>query len=119
VIFLSYNWRDQAVAHDVDVQLRLAGFEVWIDHRNLRPDADILGQLDKAIRRCEIFVTMEANSQVQSPWMRTELSIARAYGKTILRFIDNPQAFAGRIISARVTIDTRATPSPSCRLSLA
>ncbi len=97
MIFLSYTWRDQAIAHEIDVQLRRAGVEVWIDHRNLQPDAGILGQLDQAIRRCGIFVTVKADSQVGSPWMRTELSIARAYGKTILRLIANPRSLAGQM----------------------
>lgn len=109
MIFLSYTWRDQAIAHDIDVQLRLAGFEVWIDHRNLRPDADILGQLDQAIRRCGIFVTVKTDSQVGSPWMRTELSIARAYGKTVLRLIANSRSFAGRIGAVSEAIEAIET----------
>lgn len=115
MIFLSYTWRDQAIAHEVDVLLRLAGFDVWIDHRNLQPDADILGQLDQAIRRCEIFVTVKPGSQVGSPWMRTELSIARAYGKVILPFMANPPAFASRIIAvSRAIAAIEAQHGRSC-----
>ena len=97
MIFLSYTWRDQAIAHELDIQLRLAGFEVWIDHRNLRPDADILGQLAQAIQNCGIFIIVKADSHVGSPWMRTELSIARSYRRTILQFIADPQVFASPI----------------------
>jgi TIR domain len=86
VIFLSYNWRDQAIAHEVDTLLRQADFNVWIDYHDLRADADILKQLDQAIQRCSVFVTVQPDSRHGSRWMRTELSIARAYGKTILPF---------------------------------
>jgi TIR domain len=100
MIFLSYTWRNQAIAHEVDVQLRLAGFAVWIDHRNLRPDADILAQLGEAIRHCELFVTVKPDNHVGSLWMRTELSIARAYGKRIVPFMANPSAFAAQMTAA-------------------
>jgi hypothetical protein len=93
VIFLSYTWRDHGAARAVDWQLRLAGFDVWIDHRNLRLDADILAQVDRAIQCCELFVTMHPGRQ-SSPWMRAEETIARAYGKTIVPFLADPQAFA-------------------------
>jgi TIR domain len=86
VIFLSYNWRDQAIAHEVDILLRQVDFNVWIDYRDLRPDADILKQLDQAIQRCSVFLTVQPGSRNGSRWMRTELSIALAYGKTILPF---------------------------------
>ena len=97
MIFLSYTWRNQKIAHELDTQLRLAGFEVWIDHRNLQPDSDILGQLDRAIKGCEIFVTANPDRNVGSSWMRTELSIARAYGKAVVPFLSDPKAFATRI----------------------
>lgn len=96
MIFLSYSWRDHGAAHAVDSQLRLAGFDVWIDHRNLRLDADILAQVDRAIQCCEIFVTVHPGRQ-RSPWMRAEETIARAYGKKIVPFLTDPHAFACRM----------------------
>ena len=97
MIFLSYNWRDQAIAHEVDVLLRKADFDVWIDYRNLQPDEDILTQLDQAIRRCCVFVTVKPGSQNGSRWMRTELSIALAYGKAILRLRGDALHLAGQV----------------------
>lgn len=104
MIFLSYTWRDQLVAHAVDRQLRLAGFEVWIDHRNLRLDTDILEQVDRAIQRCELFVAVKPGRQAGSPWMRTEETIARAYGKAIVSFPAASQAFASPVAAASWTV---------------
>jgi hypothetical protein len=97
VIFLSYNWRDQAIAHEVDILLRQSDFDVWIDVRDLQPDADILTQLDQAIQRCSVFITVQPGGRNGSRWMRTELSIARAYGKTILPIRADALHLAGQV----------------------
>jgi hypothetical protein len=123
VIFLSYNWRDQAIAHEVDVLLRQADFDVWIDYRNLQPDEDILTQLDQAIRRCRVFVTVKSGSQDGSRWMRTELSIALTYGKAILPLRADALHLAGQvgtvsraitaIMAQRSLLDSENRPFPN------
>ena len=123
MIFLSYNWRDQAIAHEVDVLLRQADFDVWIDYRNLQPDEDILTQLDRAIRRCSVFVTVKPGSQNGSRWMRTELSIALAYGKAILPLRADALHLAGQaeavsraitaILAQRSLLDSERLPVTS------
>jgi hypothetical protein len=123
LIFLSYNWRDQAIAHEVDVLLRQADFDVWIDIRNLQPDVDILRQLDQAIQRCSVFVTVKPGSQNGSRWMRTELSIARAYGKATLSIRADSLHLAGQvraisraimaIVAQRSLLDSENRPFPN------
>jgi hypothetical protein len=97
LIFLSYTWRHRPAALELDAWLRLAGFKVWIDHRNLRLEEDILFQLDHAIRDCDLFVPMTPRRHAGTPWMRTELGIARAYRKAILPYVAEPGAFASRL----------------------
>jgi TIR domain len=100
MIFLSYNWRDQAIAHEVDVLLRRSDFDVWIDYRNLQSDEDIITQLDQAIQRCSVFVMVKSGRQNGSRWMRTELSIALAYGKAVLPLRADALRLAGQVGAA-------------------
>jgi hypothetical protein len=97
VIFLSYAWRERVEALELDAALRDAGFEVWMDHRYLRAEEDILFQLDKAIHDCTLFVMMPPRQRSQTRWMRTELEMARAYAKPILRCAIPPRGFATRL----------------------
>jgi hypothetical protein len=94
VIFLSYSWRDQALAHEVDRRLRAAGHPVWIDCRDLRPGGDILEQLTDAISRCNILVSIPPAAQRETPWTRVEQMIARERGKVIVPIGHDPGSFA-------------------------
>ena len=85
MIFLSYSWRDKAVAHKIEARLREVGFPVWIDYRELHPDHDILRQLDAAIFRCRVFAFIEGRDSRRSVWMKKELLIAQTYNKNVLR----------------------------------
>ena len=85
MIFLSYSWKDQGVAHQIEADLREIGFSVWIDYRELRPDYDILSQLDAAIFRCSVFAFVEGRNRGRSVWMKRELLIAQAYNKVVVR----------------------------------
>jgi hypothetical protein len=97
MIFLSYTWREQSIAREVDARLRLEGLAVWIDFRDLRSDENILDQLDSAILRSNLFVVVRPSGHAGSRWMRTELSIARAYRKAILPFRSEMSAFVGQV----------------------
>ena len=116
MIFLSDRWQDHAVAREVDRQLGLAGFEVWVDRRNLRADLDILDQLHVAIRHCTGLVTVWPEKRNESPWTRLELSIARAYGKPVVPFIGQPLAvvhWIRTIASVRPTVELGCSMSDS------
>jgi hypothetical protein len=90
MIFLSYSWKDHSLAHDIDAQLRAIGMPTWIDYRDLRPDSEILRQLDAAIHHCDLFLAIGKKRTSKSAWMQTELALARAYAKPVIRFSHEP-----------------------------
>jgi hypothetical protein len=114
MIFLSYSWKDQPVAHGIEARLREAGLEVWIDYRDLRPDRDILWQLDTAIFHCSMFVSIERPDNQQSAWMRKELLIARAYKKNIMHITSELLLLVGfnRQIGSSASIITKSARKP-------
>jgi hypothetical protein len=83
MIFLSYSWKDQAVAHEIDVMLRSRCCDVWIDFRELDPESDITQQLDAAIRDCSLFLAVRPVHRESSPWMAAESLMARRHHKPI------------------------------------
>lgn len=87
MIFLSYCWKDQKIAHSIDDLLRRQSLDVWIDFRCLDTARNITEQLDIAIRNCWLFLSIHPENRERSPWMTAELSMASTYAKPVLHLI--------------------------------
>jgi hypothetical protein len=95
MIFVSYSWKDHAVARELEAQLRERELEVWIDYRDLQVDEDILPQLDTAIRRCGVFVSVGPRNRTRSAWMKAELALAFVYAKAVVHFTTDSRTREG------------------------
>lgn len=107
MIFLSYSWKDQPAAHEIDTILRSHGCDVWIDFRELDPEADITQQLDSAIRDCSLFLAIRPSHRKSSPWMEAESLMARRHRKPTLQ-IQVRQNELSAIEQARTLLDAVA-----------
>ena len=74
--------------------LRAAGFEVWIDVDNLKPDEDWDDQISEALKRCTVVLLVMTPDSVLSPNCKTEWSRGLRYKKSVvpllLEFVEEP-----------------------------
>lgn len=96
-VFISYNWKDQALAVRVAQVLRDEGFQVWNDSEIL-PGENPGEAVARALCDSDAMVVLLTPNSVQSPQLRNELGYAlgeeRYRGRVIPVYAVPPELLA-------------------------
>lgn len=88
-VFISHQWRDKRVADQLRDRLdAIDGFEVWIDHRNLRPGDAIQDEIDEVLAEMDVMLVLWSEHSARSAGVAAEIATAERLGlRTIPCFI--------------------------------
>jgi len=75
-IFISHSSANVAVAQEVEAALHGAGFEVWLDHSDIRVGVLLGKELQNAIASSRVVVLLWSEAAKASSWVTTELLTA-------------------------------------------
>lgn len=77
-IFLAYSFIDRDRAELIYQALRAAGYELWMDAKNLLPGQMLHLELEKAIRQSKVILLLiSSKSKFDSGWALKEIGIAQ------------------------------------------
>ncbi|MBL8165319.1 MAG: SUMF1/EgtB/PvdO family nonheme iron enzyme [Anaerolineae bacterium] len=82
-IFISYSKKNAGYAYRLADELRVQGFEVWIDMRRLATGEDWWRSIVLALRSCGAFVVVMTPESDSSDWVQREVTLALKYSKPI------------------------------------
>lgn len=77
-VFISYNVEDAAIGRRLGAQLKLVGADVWFDEWEIRAGDSLIGAIDEALPKFDIFVLLWSEHAARSDWVRSELEAALA-----------------------------------------
>lgn len=77
-VFLSYAAADRRMADRLASDLAKKGLSVWTDREQLRPGANIVESITKAIQGTSNFIVLVSSKTANSPWLSSELAVALA-----------------------------------------
>jgi hypothetical protein len=98
-IFISYARKDRKTVDWIVRQLAAAGFQIWIDRRDIPGGAAWAAELEKAIIEAEALVLMLSPNSIASTWVLKELQIANQNNVRITPLVLRPIEPAGPIAS--------------------
>ena len=76
-IFLSYAYEDRDIVIDISQQLSRAGYETWIDAKDLLPGQDWEIEIRKALRNSEfVLIFLSNNSTTKEGYLQKEIKSA-------------------------------------------
>ena len=75
-VFISYSWKDKAIAQKITDDLRARGIRVWIDTSELLPGDSLIQKISKGISDSEFIVMILSRNSQKSQWAQRELEIA-------------------------------------------
>ena len=100
-IFISYARKDRKIADWIVRQLTAAGFQIWIDRRDIPGGVAWATELVNAIIEAEAVLLMISPNSIASTWVLKELEIANQNQVRIipllLRPIETPNPIAHEI----------------------
>jgi hypothetical protein len=77
--FISYRHYDQEIVDKIDFWLtEIAGFDIWLDRRNLPPSSKITSYLPMAIENSRAIILILSKQAVSSGWIKEEYDYAIA-----------------------------------------
>ncbi len=82
-VFLSHNFQDDPLAHDVGQNLREAGLEVWSADA-IRIGDSLPAAISTAVGEADAFVLLIGAQSSESPWISLEAGAALASGKPVI-----------------------------------
>lgn len=82
--FISYSRKDRKIAFPVFDELRASGIKIWIDERAIRGGAAWRAEIDKAIRKADVFILFLSQYSVDSNEVIRELKLAIKLDKDVL-----------------------------------
>lgn len=74
-VFISYSWRDEAIALRLYRDLRRLSISIWLDRIDGNPTGDFKQEFLRLIEECNFFIVIDsANYRHKSHWCETELA---------------------------------------------
>jgi hypothetical protein len=77
-VFISHRGEDINLAERLAVQLRQAGFEVWLDKWDISVGDSIIGKINAGLENARYLILCYSEAGVLSPWMSHEWMAALA-----------------------------------------
>lgn len=74
-VFISYSWKDKAVADRVRDSIP-DQFEVWIDSEQIAPGASISKAIQEGLSGSDYYVLLISEGSNSSPWVQREIATA-------------------------------------------
>jgi hypothetical protein len=71
-VFISHRGEDIALAERLAIQLRRAGFEVWLDEWIINVGDSIIEKINEGLENARFLVLCYSEVGVSSPWMSRE-----------------------------------------------
>jgi hypothetical protein len=71
-VFISHRGEDIDLAERLAIQLRQAGFEVWLDKWNIGIGDSIIGKINAGLETPRYLILCYSEAGVTSPWMSRE-----------------------------------------------
>jgi hypothetical protein len=84
LLFISYSRRDASVIDRLELSLRQAGYNVWVDRSNLRAGQAWSAQVGQAIDQCAALVVALSPAALRSAAVRNEYQHALKAGKPVV-----------------------------------
>lgn len=75
-VFISYAHEDRAIVERLAQDLRIYGFEVWIDFWSMRAGDSLLTKIGEGITEAAFFLVALSRTSVESDWVKRELEVA-------------------------------------------
>lgn len=75
-VFISYSHEDRAVVDRLAQDLRIYGFDVWIDFWSMRAGDSLLKKIGEGITEAAFFLVALSKASVASDWVNKELEVA-------------------------------------------
>ena len=79
--FVSYVSADRPWAEWISWQLEQAGYATWLMTRDLRPGANLVREMDEAVRAAHRVIAVLSPAYLESPWAAAEWTAALALAK--------------------------------------
>lgn len=77
-VFISHRGEDIALAERLAMEVKEAGFEVWLDKWDIRVGDSIIGKINEGLENARYLVLCYSESRELSPWMNREWMAALA-----------------------------------------
>ncbi|HEY1388206.1 MAG TPA: toll/interleukin-1 receptor domain-containing protein [Ktedonobacterales bacterium] len=84
LLFISYSRRDASIVDRLELSLRQAGYNVWVDRSNLHVGQAWSAQVGQAIDQCAALVVALSPAALRSVAVRNEYQHALKAGKPVL-----------------------------------
>jgi FMN phosphatase YigB (HAD superfamily) len=84
MIFISYSRYNEEFAKTFAIELRSAGFSIWLDQQDIRLGERWEEAVEEALRSCEILLLILTPASVSSENVKDEIGYAIDHGKRIL-----------------------------------
>ncbi len=91
-VFISYAWKNQAVAKRLQSDLQRDGVEVFVDYQQMLPGQSLPKRISDALKWCNTLVLLWSAGSEQSYWVTLEWENAIALRKQIIPcLLDNTE----------------------------
>ncbi|HEU4785041.1 MAG TPA: toll/interleukin-1 receptor domain-containing protein [Ktedonobacterales bacterium] len=84
LLFISYSRKDASVIDRLELSLRQAGYNIWVDRSNLHAGQSWSAQVGQAIDQCAALVVALSPAALRSAAVRNEYQHALKAGKPVL-----------------------------------
>lgn len=88
-VFISYSHADADFVHLLEEGLRLCGYKVWRDIRNIRAGSTLSKEVAPAIDDSAVFISCITPNYEKSTWLDNELSRAISKGIPVVPLVFN------------------------------
>lgn len=85
--FISYSSVDRIIVEGLAEKLRNRRYEVWIDFEGIEGGAQWEEEIKKALEQSAVCIVAVTPDSVCSDWVKREIQMAKAAGKTIIPLI--------------------------------
>lgn len=75
-IFISHSSLDKPIARRIAKRIEKAGYEVWLDEKELKLGDKLAKEISDAISRASVVIILVSSAAVKSSWLEYEMNIA-------------------------------------------
>jgi hypothetical protein len=104
-IFISYSWKDRAIADEVDEVLKRSGLATWYDRYEIRPGDSFVLKMSEGLSQCGYLLLLVSEASMASRWVNTEWAAALARQEIVLVPLILDRAAVPPLLEDRVHID--------------
>lgn len=72
-VFISYNKKDEEIATDIAVFLKVKDIKVWFDEWEILAGDSIIEEIESGLKECTHFIIIWSVNSAKSNWVRKEL----------------------------------------------